>query len=174
VPLERLTDRARRALVLAEDAARASGCRYIGSGHLLYGLLGEGEGVAWQVLTALGADTERVWRALDNGWGRGSPWLRFSWRMRRALDNGWGRGWAADEPHVALPFTHRTQRALEEAYCESTRLGDPYIATEHLLLGLLPEGDGRAVLTRIGISPDAVRTEVLDTLRRYKEAENRA
>ncbi|GAA2383912.1 hypothetical protein GCM10010170_093030 [Dactylosporangium salmoneum] len=138
---ERFTDRSRRVVVLAQEAARTLNHHYIGTEHLLLGLLHEGEGLAASVLRALGVTLEAVQRQVEEIVGLGAQ---------------------AATGHV--PFTPRAKKVLELSLRESLRLGDSCIGTEHILLALLREGEGVAVqiLTRLGVSPTAVRAQLAD------------
>jgi ATP-dependent Clp protease ATP-binding subunit ClpC len=142
---ERFTDQARRVVVLAQEEARLLGHGYIGTEHILLGLLAEGEGLAAQALAALeiGLDTAREQVAEIIGEGSGQP------------------------PSGHIPFTPRTKKVLELSLREAQRLGDSYIGTEHILLGLAREGEGVGVqvLDRLGASKDRVLAQVLVTAR---------
>jgi ATP-dependent Clp protease ATP-binding subunit ClpA len=141
---ERFTDQARRVVVLAQEEARMLGHGYIGTEHILLGLLAEGEGMAAQVLATLGisldAAREQVAEIAGEGTGR---------------------------PGAHIPFTPRTKKVLELSLREAQRLGDSYIGTEHILLGLAREGEGVGVqvLDRLGVSTDRVLAEVPMTKR---------
>jgi ATP-dependent Clp protease ATP-binding subunit ClpC len=141
---ERFTDQARRVVVLAQDEAQLLGHGYIGTEHILLGLLAEGEGLAAQALASLeiGLDAARVLVAEIIGEGSGQP-----------------------SGHI--PFTPRTKKVLELSLREAQRLGDNYIGTEHILLGLAREGEGVGVqvLDRLGASKDRVLAQVLVTAR---------
>ncbi len=140
---ERFTGRARRALGLAQEEAHRLGHGYIGTEHILIGLAREGNGVAAQVLVAMGADSDKIRSAVETVVGRGD--------QGKPGESG---------------LTQRAKRVLEFAVDEARRLGHHYVGTEHLMLGLLRERDGMAagVLERLGISSDRVRTEVLQAL----------
>jgi ATP-dependent Clp protease ATP-binding subunit ClpC len=140
---ERFTDRSRRVVVLAQEAARTLNHNYIGTEHLLLGLLHEGEGVAASALRALGVSLDAA---------------------RQQVEDVVGTGTSA--PAGSIPFTPRAKRVLELALREALRLGHNFIGTEHILLGLLREGDGTAVqvLTRLGVSASGVRAQVVDGL----------
>jgi len=118
---ERFTDRARRSVVLAQEESRRFNHNYIGTEHLLLGLLAEEEGVAAKTLVALGLTHDAV---------------------RRAVDDRVGVGTEAPKGHI--PFTPRAKKVLELALREALKLGHDYIGTEHILLGLLTEGEGVA------------------------------
>jgi ATP-dependent Clp protease ATP-binding subunit ClpA len=140
---ERFTDRARRAVVLAEQQARSLDHNYLGTEHLLLGLLAEGSGVGAQALNRLGADAETI--------------------KRLVLDRVPGGGTA---PSGHIPFTPRAKRVLELSLQEALALGHNYIGTEHILLGLLreAEGIGSQVLGTLGIDLDAARSKVVELL----------
>ena len=141
---ERFTDQARRVVVLAQEEARLLGHGYIGTEHILLGLLAEGEGLAAQALASLeiGLDAARE-------------------QVAEILGEGTG------EPSGHIPFTPRAKKVLELSLREAQRLGDTYIGTEHILLGLAREGEGvgAQVLDRLGASKDRVLAQVLVTAR---------
>jgi hypothetical protein len=149
---ERFTDRARRVVVLAQEEARMLDHDYIGTEHLLLGLIREGEGVAAKALRALDVD-------LDT--------------LRREVEALVGRGQQPTKGHI--PFTPPAKKALELALRESVHLGHDYIGTEHLLLGLVREGEGPAaqVLQQRGIELPAVRQEVIRLLHGYQVRQGR-
>jgi hypothetical protein len=141
---ERFTDRARRVVVLAQEEARLLGHNWIGTEHLLLGMLHEGEGVAAKVLTNLGVDLESVRAEVEQIIGRGG-----------------------DEPVVGhVPFTPRAKKVLELSLREALQLAHNYIGTEHILLGLVREGEGVAaqVLQKRGLTLDRVRGETIRLL----------
>jgi prophage maintenance system killer protein len=140
---QRFTDRARRAVHLAQAEARLRRHDYVGTEHILLGLLSEGEGVAARVLELLGLSREGI---------------------RGQVEEIIGRGHGTHPGHI--PFTPQAKKALELSLREALALGHHYIGTEHLLLGLLREGGGSAaqVLTRLGASHARVRDRVLDLL----------
>jgi ATP-dependent Clp protease ATP-binding subunit ClpC len=140
---ERFTDRARRVIVLAQEEARMLEHNYIGTEHLLLGLIHEGEGVAAKALRALDVD-------LDT--------------LRREVEALVGRGEQPAQGHI--PFTPQAKKVLELALRESVALGHDYIGTEHLLLGLVREGEGPAaqVLQQRGIELNTVRQQVIRLL----------
>jgi len=140
---ERLTDRARRVMDLAQDEARRLQHNYIGTEHLLLGLLGEGEGVAAQALESLGIGLAAA---------------------RQQVEQIAGRGQQAAPEHI--PFTPRATKVLGLARREALQLGHHYIGTEHILLGLIREGDGVAahVLAALGAGLNPVRQQVLRLL----------
>ena len=140
---ERFTDRARRVVVLAQEEARMLNHNYIGTEHILLGLIHEGEGVAAKALESLGISLEAV---------------------RSQVEEIIGQGQQAPSGHI--PFTPRAKKVLELSLREALQLGHNYIGTEHLLLGLVRERDGVAaqVLAERGAALDAVRQEVVRQL----------
>jgi ATP-dependent Clp protease ATP-binding subunit ClpC len=138
---ERFTDRARRVVVLAQEEAGMLDHHYIGTEHVLLGLIHEGEGVAAQALESLGISLEPARQQVAQIIGRGQK-----------------------PPSGAVPFTPRAKKALELALREALILGDNFIGTEHILLGLLREGDGVAVqvLVRMGADLNQVRQHVTE------------
>jgi len=140
---EKFTERARKVLTLAQEEAQRFNHNYIGTEHILLGLVEEGEGVAAKVLSNLGV-------ALDN--------------VRSAVEFIIGRGERAVSGEIGL--TPRAKRVIELAVDEARRLNHNYIGTEHLLLGLLREGEGVAasVLESLGVSLEKVRAETVRTL----------
>jgi ATP-dependent Clp protease ATP-binding subunit ClpA len=147
---ERFTDRARRVIVLAQDEARLLDHNYIGTEHLLLGLIHEGEGVASTVLRKLEIGLDAVREKVEEIIGRGER-----------------------PPTGHIPFTPQAKKVLELSLRESTQLGHNYIGTEHILLGLIREGDGVAaqVLTRLGADLSTVRQQVMQLLHGYRSAE---
>jgi len=131
-------------VVLAQEEARLLNHNYIGTEHLLLGLLREGEGVAAQALLRLGISLEDV---------------------RARVGEIIGRGGSVPSGHI--PFTPRAKKVLELSLREALALKDRHIGTEHLLLGLIREGEGLAmlILTRLGAGPQLLRARVLDALR---------
>jgi ribosomal protein S18 acetylase RimI-like enzyme len=140
---ERFTDRARHAVVLAQEEARLLNHNYIGTEHLLLGLLHEGEGVAARALRAIHIQLEDA---------------------RRDVREIIGEGSGSSTGHI--PFTPRAKKVLELSLREAMQLGDRHIGTEHLLLGLIREGDGVAtqVLLRLGADLNRVRETVMTVL----------
>jgi Clp amino terminal domain, pathogenicity island component len=140
---ERFTERARRAVVLAQEEARKLDHGYIGTEHLLLGLIHEGEGVAAQALESLGISLKTV---------------------RDQVVARVGRGQRPPSGHI--PFTERAKRVLELSLRESGQLGHRYIGTEHILLAIVREGDGVAaqVLTGLGADLGRVRQQVIELL----------
>src|SRR5215469_14550441 len=139
----RFTERARKVLVLAQEEAQRLQHNYIGTEHLLLGLVREGQGVAVKVLNNLGVELEQIRKAIEFIIGRGD---------RIVLGE--------------VGLTHRTRRAIELAVDEARRLNHHYIGTEHLLLGLVREGEGIAagVLENLGIKLEKARAETLEVL----------
>ncbi|GAA0915709.1 hypothetical protein GCM10009557_88450 [Virgisporangium ochraceum] len=140
---ERFTDRARRVVVLAQEEARMLNHGYIGTEHLLLGLAHEGEGIAAKALESLGVTLEDV-------------------RLR--VEQIIGQGQQAPTGHI--PFTPRAKKVLELSLREALQLGHGYIGTEHLLLGLVREGEGTAtqVLAKLGAERNSVRETVVRLL----------
>jgi len=138
---ERFTDRARRVIVLAQQEARLLGHGYIGTEHLLLGLLADGGGTAAQALESLGVTLDAA---------------------REQVREMVGEGQQPQQGHI--PFTPRAKRVLELSLREALNLGDDHIGTEHLLLGLLAEADdvGAQIVARLGASPRAVRDKVIE------------
>jgi ATP-dependent Clp protease ATP-binding subunit ClpA len=151
---ERFTDRARRVLVLAQDEARALEHNFLGTEHLLLGLIKEGEGVGAVALTELGATHASLRDHITAVITPGEP------------------GAASGSP----PFTPRSKKVLELALSEALDLGHNYIGTEHLLLGLVREGEGVAaqVLIRSGLDLSTVRKKVIELLLGHAAANPRA
>ncbi|NLA83118.1 MAG: ATP-dependent Clp protease ATP-binding subunit [Clostridiales bacterium] len=147
----RFTERAQRALVYAQEEARSFGHNYVGTEHLLLGLLREEEGVASQVLKQLGADVAKVRGLVESLIGRGN--YNFS--------EGFG-------------YTPRTKRIMELSFYEARNLGHNYIGTEHLLLALIREGEGVAtrILKDLGVDPQSVREQLIKVLKE-EHAESR-
>ena len=144
---ERFTDRARRVVVLAQEEARMLSHNYIGTEHILLGLIHEGDGVAARALESLGISLDAV---------------------RQQVEEIIGRGQQAPSGHI--PFTPRAKKVLELSLRESLQLGHNYIGTEHILLGLLREGDGVAaqVLVRLGADLNRVLRQVIQLLHGYQ------
>jgi len=144
---ERFTDRARRVMVLAEEEARMLNHNHIGTEHLLLGLIHEGEGVAAQALKSLGVSLQAV---------------------RQQVEEIIGQGQLA--PAERVPFTPRAKKVLELSRREALAMGHNYVGTEHILLGLLGEGNGVAaqVLVRMGADLKRVRQQVIQLLSGYQ------
>ncbi len=147
---ERFTDRARRVVVLAQEEARMLNHNYIGTEHILLGLIHEGEGVAANVLESLGISLEAV---------------------REQVEEIIGQGQQAPSGHI--PFTPRAKKVLELSLREALQLGHNYIGTEHILLGLIREGEGVAaqVLVKLGADLNRVRQQVIQLLSGYQGKE---
>src|ERR671938_569598 len=143
---ERFTDRARRVVVLAQEEARLLNHNYIGTEHILLGLIHEGEGVAAKALESLGISLEAV---------------------RAQVEEIIGQGQQAPSGHI--PFTPRAKKVLELSLREALQLGHSYIGTEHILLGLIREGEGVAaqVLQKLGADLNRVRQQVIQLLSGY-------
>jgi ATP-dependent Clp protease ATP-binding subunit ClpC len=150
---ERFTDRARRVVVLAQEEARMLSHNYIGTEHILLGLIHEGEGVAAKALESLDISLEAV---------------------RGQVEDIIGQGQQAPSGHI--PFTPRAKKVLELSLREALQLGHSYIGTEHILLGLIREGEGVAaqVLVKLGADLNRVRQQVIQLVSGFqgKEAES--
>jgi ATP-dependent Clp protease ATP-binding subunit ClpC len=140
---ERFTDRARRVIVLAQEEARILEHSYLGTEHILLGIIHEGEGVAVKALASLGIPVPRV---------------------RLAVQETIGQGGSA--PVAAPQFTLGAKRVLELSAQESRALGHAYIGTEHILLGLIREGEGVGadVLAKLGADLERTRAKVMELL----------
>ncbi|MEY4078547.1 MAG: hypothetical protein RIS80_316 [Actinomycetota bacterium] len=147
---EKFTDKARRVVVLAQEEAKMLNHNYIGTEHLLLGLIHEGEGVAAKSLEALGISLDAV---------------------REQVQEIIGQGQQAPTGHI--PFTPRAKKVLELSLREALQLGHSYIGTEHLLLGLIREGEGVAaqVLTKLGADTNRVRQQVIQLLSGFQGKE---
>jgi ATP-dependent Clp protease ATP-binding subunit ClpA len=147
---ERFTDQARRVVVVAQEESRKLGHDYIGTEHILLGILGAGESVAVQALASLGVSLEAARGQVEEIVGRGSHQV---------------------SGHI--PFTRRAKKVLELSLREAIQLGHNYIGTEHILLGLVREGDGVAaqVLTGLGADLDRTRQQVIQLLHGPQGAE---
>jgi ATP-dependent Clp protease ATP-binding subunit ClpC len=150
---ERFTDRARRVVVLAQEEARMLNHNYIGTEHILLGLIHEGEGVAAKALESLGISLEAV---------------------RQQVEEIIGQGQQAPSGHI--PFTPRAKKVLELSLREALQLGHNYIGTEHILLGLIREGEGVAaqVLVKLGADLNRVRQQVIQLLSGYSQGKEAA
>ena len=144
---ERFTDRARRVVVLAQEEARLLNHSYIGTEHILLGLIHEGEGVAAKALESLNISLEAV---------------------RAQVEEIIGQGGSSPSGHI--PFTPRAKKVLELSLREALQLGHNYIGTEHILLGLIREGEGVAaqVLVKLGADLSRVRQQVIQLLSGYQ------
>jgi hypothetical protein len=147
---ERFTDRARRVLVLAQEEARLLNHSFIGTEHILLGLIHEGEGVAAKALESLGISLEAVREKVEETSGP-----------------------AGSAPTGSPPFTPRAKKVLELSLREALQLGHNYIGTEHMLLGLVREGEGVAaqVLISLGADLARVRQQVIQLLLGYQGRE---
>jgi ATP-dependent Clp protease ATP-binding subunit ClpC len=145
--VERFTDRARQVLILAQEQARVRGHDHIGTEHILLGLVQEGEGVAAQVLESLGVSLEEV---------------------RQQVEQAVSPGRGAPSGHI--PFTPQAKKVLDLSRREALQLGHNHIGTEHLLLGLIREGEGHAahVLAGLGADPSGARQRVQQLLHGYR------
>ncbi|MCR1783574.1 ATP-dependent Clp protease ATP-binding subunit [Nocardioides carbamazepini] len=150
---ERFTDRARRVVVLAQEEARMLSHNYIGTEHILLGLIHEGEGVAAKALESLDISLEAV---------------------RAQVEEIIGQGQQAPSGHI--PFTPRAKKVLELSLREALQLGHSYIGTEHILLGLIREGEGVAaqVLQKLGADLNRVRQQVIQLLSGFQGKEGTA
>ncbi|MFK0073409.1 ATP-dependent Clp protease ATP-binding subunit [Arthrobacter woluwensis] len=144
---ERFTDRARRVVVLAQEEARLLNHNYIGTEHILLGLIHEGDGIAAKALESLGISLDAV---------------------REQVQEIIGQGQQAPSGHI--PFTPRAKKVLELSLREALQLGHNYIGTEHILLGLIREGEGVAaqVLVKLGADLSKVRQQVNQLLTGYQ------
>src|SRR6218665_3079670 len=147
---ERFTDRARRVVVLAQEEAKLLKHNYIGTEHILLGLIHEGEGVAARALEALSISLESVREQVQDIIGQGQQ-----------------------QPSGHIPFRPRAKKVLELSLREALQLGHTYIGTEHILLGLIREGEGVAaqVLVKLGADLNRVRQQVIQLLSGYQGKE---
>ena len=147
---ERFTDRARRVVVLAQEEARMLNHNYIGTEHILLGLISEGEGVASVALKSLGISLDAV---------------------RQQVEEIIGRGQQAPSGHI--PFTPRAKKVLELSLRESKQFDHNYIGTEHILLGLIREGNGVAaqVLVKLDADLKRVRQQIIQMLNEHPAGE---
>jgi ATP-dependent Clp protease ATP-binding subunit ClpC len=148
--LERFTNRARRVIVLAQEEARMLKHNYLGTEHILLGLIHDGEGAAAKALHSMGISLEAV---------------------RHQVKEIIGQGQQAPGPHI--PFTPRAKKVLELSSREAKRLGHEHIGTGHLLLGLIREGKGVAAqaLVQLGADMPTVRQQVIQQLSAYGDQE---
>ena len=149
---ERFTDRARRVIVLAQEEARALQHNYIGTEHILLGLIREGEGVAAKALSLKGVDLDGT---------------------RKQVEEMIGKGTVSPEGHI--PFTPHAKQVLELSLREALQLGHSYIGTEHILLGLIREGEGigTQVLIKMEVDLGDLRSTVVDLIRGDNSANNK-
>jgi len=140
---EPFTERARRSIVLAQEEAQRLGNNYIGTEHILLGIISEGESLAAKVLESLGVNLAKVRQEVEAIVGRGGQTVQQE-----------------------MVFTPRAKRVIELAFEEARQLSHNYIGTEHLLLGLIREGEGVAarVLTNLGVDPAKVRVQTTSLL----------
>src|SRR3990170_1005815 len=150
---ERFTDRARRVVVLAQEEAKMLNHNYIGTEHILLGLIHEGEGVAAKALESLGIALDAVREQVQDIIGQGQQ-----------------------QPTGHIPFTPRAKKVLELSLREALQLGHNYIGTEHILLGLIREGEGVAaqVLVKLGADLNRVRQQVIQLLSGFQGKETAA
>src|SRR5579884_3573917 len=144
---EPFTERARRSIVLAQEEAQRLGNNYIGTEHILLGIISEGESLAAKVLETLGVNLAKVRQEVEAIVGRGGQTVQQE-----------------------MVFTPRAKRVIELAFEEARQLNHNYIGTEHLLLGLIREGEGVAarVLTNLGVDPAKVRVQTTSLARENK------
>ena len=144
---ERFTEKAIKVIMLAQEEARRLGHNFVGTEQVLLGLIGEGTGVAAKTLKSMGVTLKDARAAVEEIIGRGAGFVA-----------------------VDIPFTPRAKRVLELSWDEARQLGHNYIGTEHLLLGLIREGDGVAarVLENLGVDLNKVRTNVVKMLGEIK------
>ena len=149
---ERFTDRARRVVILAQEEARMLNHGYIGTEHILLGLIREGDGVAAKALELLGISLEAVHQQVEEIIGRGQH-----------------------APSGHIPFTSPAKEVLELSLREALQLGHNYIGTEHILLGLIREGEGVAaqVLVKLGADDNRIRQQVIQLLHGLTRARSR-
>jgi ATP-dependent Clp protease ATP-binding subunit ClpA len=149
-PFDRFNDRAKRVLALAQDEAIRLNHNYIGTEHLLLGLVREGEGIAARVLDSLGVELSKV---------------------RTSVTFIIGRGDSTTSPSE-ITLSPRTKKVIELAMDEARKLGHGAVGTEHLLLGLVREGEGIAsgVLASLGVPLETVRQQVIETLGQHPDA----
>ena len=147
---ERFTDRARRAIVLAQEEARMLNHNYVGTEHILLGLIHEGDGVAAKALEGLGISLDAVRQQVEEIIGQGQ-----------------------EVPSGHIPFTPRAKKVLELSHREAAQLGHNYIGTEHILLGLISESRGVAaqVLVKLGADQSRVSQQVIRLLHGYSAEE---
>ena len=145
VIFDHFTKRAQAVLVLAQEEAHQLNHTYIGTEHLLLGILHEGEGVGAKVLGEVGLDLQTI---------------------RQAVQDAVGHGPSGERTPGDMPITPRFKQVLELASDEAKRLGHSYVGTEHLVLGLLREGEGVAgrLLTDVGMNPDTARSRIREFL----------
>jgi len=140
---ERFTEKAIKVIMLAQEEARRLGHNFVGTEQILLGLIGEGTGIGPKVLKAMGVNLKDARQEVEKIIGRGSGFVA-----------------------VEIPFTPRAKRVLELSLEEARQLGHNYIGTEHLLLGLIREGEGVAarVLENLGVDLSKVRSQIIRSL----------
>ncbi len=145
---ERFTDRARRVVVLAQQEARMLDHNYVGTEHILLGLIHEGDGVAARALTTLGISLDATRQAVEDIIGRGTQM-----------------------PSGHIPFTPRSKKVLELSLREALSLGSDHIGTEHILLALIREGDGvgAQILVSAGVDLNRARQQIINLLHQGPE-----
>ena len=146
----KFTNRAEKALELAAELAAEFGHNYIGTEHILYGLVKEGSGVASQVLNLQEVTSEKVAEAIEVLIGRGDP----------------------IEDETTIGFTPRSKRVIENAFIEARKLGSEFIGTEHLLIGIMREGDSVAVriMMDLNVNPQKLYNEILKVVNEEESA----
>jgi ATP-dependent Clp protease ATP-binding subunit ClpC len=140
---ERFTEKAIKVIMLAQEEARRLGHNFVGTEQILLGLIGEGTGIGPKVLKSMGVNLKDARVEVEKIIGRGSGFVA-----------------------VEIPFTPRAKRVLELSLEEARQLGHNYIGTEHLLLGLIREGEGVAarVLENLGVDLSKVRSQIIKSL----------
>lgn len=159
---ERFTDAARQTIVLAQESARERGDNYIGTEHLLLGVLRDRDGTVTKVLESLGVSPEAIRQGIESATQTDRPARR-----------GFGRREHAVSGHI--PFTPRAKKVLELSLRESLELGHNYIGTGHILLALIREGEGSAAqtLASLGITLDTTRDRLVENLPAEPDRPNR-
>ena len=148
---ERFTEKAIKVIMLAQEEARRLGHNFVGTEQILLGLMGEGRGIASRVLKDMGVKLQHVRREVENIIGRGSGFVA-----------------------VEIPFTPRTKRMLELSLEEARQLGHNYIGTEHILLGMIREGEGVGpkVLEILKVDTQEVRRRIMHVLGEGPDSSN--
>ena len=143
----KFTNRAEKAIQIANEIAANLGHDYIGTEHLLYGLVEEGTGIASKVLQNQGMTSDKILDEIEELIGRSEEEI--------------------DEP---MGFTPRTKRVIENAFLEAKKMGNEYIGTEHLLIGIMVEGDSVAVriMMDLGINPQKLYNEIVKVLKYWQ------
>ncbi len=147
----KFTKSAESAIEIANDIAIELGHNYVGTEHLLYGLANEGTGVASKVLENQNVDSEKILEKIEELIGRG------------------------EEEQKAIGLTPRTKKVIENAFREAKKTGSDYIGTEHLLIGIMREGDSVAVriMLDLNVNPQKLYNEIVKVLNEYDESEQR-